>query len=62
MDLSPLSISIKTSALATMITFLLGLYAARFIQRQRRWRGIIDGILTLPSTWSAFCLEYFRPA
>jgi molybdate transport system permease protein len=48
MDLSPLYISIKTAVLATVITFFLGLYAARFIKRQQRWRGIIDGVLTLP--------------
>ncbi|MCE5285838.1 MAG: molybdate ABC transporter permease subunit [Pelosinus sp.] len=48
MDLSPLYISIKTASLATAITFFLGLYAARFVNRQQRWQGIIDGVLTLP--------------
>ena len=30
MDFSPLYISLKTAGLATIITFILGIYAARF--------------------------------
>lgn len=48
MDLSPLYISLKTSLLATGITFFLGLYAARAILRLGRWRGVFDGLATLP--------------
>lgn len=48
MDLSPLVISIKTAGLATAITFVLGIYAARYIRHIRRFQGIIDGIITLP--------------
>lgn len=48
MDLSPLIISIKTASLATVITFILGIYAARYIKRIKKYQGIIDGIITLP--------------
>jgi len=48
-DLSPLWISLKTTAAATCLTFLLGLAAARAMAGWRsRARGLIDGILTLP--------------
>ena len=48
MDLSPLIISIKTASLATVITFVLGIYAARYIKRVKKYQGVIDGIITLP--------------
>ena len=48
MDLSPLYISVKTAVLATVITFVLGIYAARYIRGLRRFQGIVDGIITLP--------------
>ena len=48
MDLSPLFISIKTAGLATAITFVLGIYFARYIKKIKRFQGIIDGIITLP--------------
>lgn len=48
MDLSPLIISVKTASLATVITFVLGIYAARYIKRVKKYQGIIDGIITLP--------------
>ncbi len=48
MDFSPLYISIKTAGLATLITFICGIYAARYIGRIKRFQGIIDGIITLP--------------
>jgi molybdate transport system permease protein len=48
-DLSPLWISLKTSAAATLLTFVLGLAAARAVAGWRsRARGLLDGILTLP--------------
>ncbi len=48
-DLSPLRISLETSAAATLIAFVLGLAAARMVSRMRsRWRGLVDGLLSLP--------------
>lgn len=48
MDFSPLYISLKTAGLATIITFILGIYAARFICKLKKYQGFIDGITTLP--------------
>lgn len=48
MDFSPLYISLKTAGLATVITFILGIYAARFICKLKKYKGFIDGIITLP--------------
>ena len=48
MDFSPLYISLKTAGLATVITFILGIYAARFICKLKKYQGFIDGIITLP--------------
>lgn len=48
MDFSPLYISLKTAGLATIITFILGIYAARFICKLKKYKGFIDGIITLP--------------
>jgi molybdate transport system permease protein len=47
--LSPLWISLRTVAVATVITFFLGIAAARWITRYRgRFKGLIDGLFILP--------------
>lgn len=48
MDFSPLYISLKTAGLATVITFVLGIYAPRFIVKLKKYQGFIDGLITLP--------------
>ncbi len=48
MDLSPLYISMKVAFTATIISFILGLSAARFVLKINKLKGLIDGILTLP--------------
>lgn len=49
LDWSPLWISLKTGVVATIISFFLGLWAARaVIRRDYRAKSFIDGILTLP--------------
>lgn len=49
LDWSPLWISIKTGIVATVISFFLGLWAARkVIKKGYRTKSILDGILTLP--------------
>lgn len=48
-DWSPLFISLKTGILATVLTFFLGIGAARLIMKVNNTaKSIIDGILTLP--------------
>lgn len=60
-DWSPLWISIKTGAAATVIAFFLGIYCARKVMKLSTGaRSILDGILTmplvLPPTVAGFCL------
>ena len=49
LDLSPLWISISTALLATLITFFLGIIVAyRIVNYNGIFKGLIDGLLTLP--------------
>lgn len=50
MDYTPVWISLKTAAVSIVVTFFLGLAAARAVLaiRSDRLRGLMDGILTLP--------------
>ena len=49
LDWSPLWISLKTGVVATVISFFLGLWAARkVIKKDYRTKAVLDGILTLP--------------
>ncbi|MDR2486262.1 MAG: molybdate ABC transporter permease subunit [Treponema sp.] len=50
MDMSPLLISIKTASAAMVLTFFLGIFAAKIVAdiRRKPWKMILDGILTLP--------------
>ena len=47
LDWSPLWISMKTGVVATVISFFLGIYAARkSVQAGPRLKAVLDGILT----------------
>ena len=49
LDWSPLSISLKTGVVATVISFFLGIFAARkTVKAAPGKKAVIDGILTLP--------------
>lgn len=49
LDLSPLWISISTALLATLITFFVGIIVAyRIVNYNGIFKGLIDGLLTLP--------------
>lgn len=49
LDWSPLWISLKTGVVATVISFFLGLWAARrVIRKDYRTKSLLDGLLTLP--------------
>ena len=49
LDWSPLIISLKTGVVATVISFFLGIFAARKVLKAGpRMKAVIDGILTLP--------------
>lgn len=49
LDWSPLMISLKTGIVATVISFFLGIFAARkVIKAGPKMKAVVDGILTLP--------------
>ncbi|MEL6603366.1 MAG: molybdate ABC transporter permease subunit [Cyanobacteria bacterium J06614_10] len=61
LDLSPLWISLRIAAIATAITGILGVAAARFMQHYRgRWRSLLEGFflapMVLPPTVLGFLL------
>ena len=60
-DFSPLWISLRIAAIATVITCFLGISAARFMQDYRgRWRSLLEGLflapMVLPPTVLGFLL------
>ena len=58
--LTPLWISIKTSLLATFITFFIGIGAAYLVANYKgRWRGLIDSLFTLPLVLPPTVLGFF---
>jgi molybdate transport system permease protein len=59
MDLSPLFISLKVAGCATVITFFLGIIAARFVLRLDRLKGVIDGLFTLPMVLPPTVVGFF---
>ena len=67
LDWSPLYISLKTGVVATIISFFLGIFAARkVVKAGPRVKAIADGILTLPmvlppTVAGFFLLLLFRP-
>ncbi len=49
MNLLPLWISLKTAVSATLLAFILGITAAKFMSVYRgRFKGVLDGVLILP--------------
>ena len=49
LDFVPVWISLKTASVSTIITFSLGIAAARWLVRYRgKARDLIDGLFTLP--------------
>lgn len=48
MDYSPLLISLKTAVMATLIAFITGIFAADHVVKMKQFKGLIDGLLTLP--------------
>lgn len=50
MDISPILISMKTASVSIVITFFLGILAAKLVAdiRQEKVKMVLDGLLTLP--------------
>lgn len=48
MNYSPLFISLKAAIFSTVITFFLGIHIAYLTTKLKRFKGLVDGFLTLP--------------
>ena len=61
MDILPIIISLKTASLSMILTFLLGLFMARFIvnMKSEKLKMILDGILTLPLVLPPTVMGFF---
>ncbi len=59
MDYTPLWISVKVALGATVITFFLGLLAARLVINMGKMKGLVDGIFSLPMVLPPTVVGFF---
>ncbi|MBD7915040.1 molybdate ABC transporter permease subunit [Clostridium sp. Sa3CUN1] len=61
MDISPVIISLKTAAFSMVITFILGVFIAKFIvnMKNEKIKMILDGIFTLPLVLPPTVMGFF---
>lgn len=59
MDLSPFFISLKVAITATVITVFAGILAARYVMKIRRFKGLVDGLFTLPMVLPPTVVGFF---
>lgn len=61
MDLSPIVISLKTASAASALTFLLGLFVARWVAglKSDKVKMLVDGVLTLPLVLPPTVMGFF---
>ena len=58
-DLSPLWISLKIATVSTAFTFILGLLFAKYAYQKKRYRFLINGILSLPMVLPPTVMGFF---
>ncbi len=56
---SPLWISLKIATVSTIFTFILGILFARLVYPMKRWRFLIDGLLSLPMVLPPTVVGFF---
>ena len=59
MNLSPLLISMKVATVATVFAFVAGVFAAYRVAGMKRYKGLADGLLTLPLVLPPTVLGFF---
>lgn len=59
MDFSPFWISVKVALCATVVTFIVGLPAARLVVSMKRGRALMDGIFSLPMVLPPTVVGFF---
>lgn len=48
MNYFPLLISLNAALISTILNLFLGIYGAYFVSKSKKFKGVIDGLLTLP--------------
>lgn len=56
---SPLIISMKVALTATFFTFFLGILAAHKVVKLKRFKGVVDGVFTLPMVLPPTVVGFF---
>ena len=56
---SPLYISLKTAAAATVLTFFLGIFLAYIVVSMKRFQGLFDAVITLPMVLPPTVVGFF---
>ncbi|PYG84829.1 molybdate transport system permease protein [Ruminiclostridium sufflavum DSM 19573] len=59
MDLSPLYVSLKVAFSATAVTVLFGIPAGWYVFKIKRFKGLIDGVFTLPMVLPPTVVGFF---
>ena len=59
MELSPLIITFKTSALATVVTFFVGIALAYFVVNLKHGKTFIDAVIMLPMVLPPTVVGFF---
>ena len=59
MDMTPLILSLKTAVVATLITFLAGIFCAWKVVHMKRGKGIVDTLFTIPLVLPPTVLGFF---
>lgn len=59
MDYTPLWISVKVAVTATFFTFFLGIIAARMVVGLGKWKGLVDGLFSLPMVLPPTVVGFF---
>lgn len=63
MTFSPLWISLRIAAIATLLAFVLGIAAAQFMQGYRgRWRSLLDSLFLAPMVLPPYSAGLFTAA
>ncbi|BEU87511.1 molybdate ABC transporter permease subunit [Selenomonas sp. TAMA-11512] len=59
LNFSPLYISLKTAAAATVLTFFSGIFLAYVVVSMKRFQGLFDAIITLPMVLPPTVVGFF---
>lgn len=59
MDITPLLLSLQTALCSTLFTFFLGIYAAKWTMKLKRFQTVVDTVFTLPMVLPPTVVGFF---